>query len=207
VPPEQLLAPDYNVAPTRDVHAVVARDGHRRLGTLRWGLVPPWAKDRSIGSRLINARAETVRSKPAFRRAFERRRCLVPADGFYEWAVVPGQRAKQPWFIHRVDAEPLALAGIWERWRDPADADAGPLFTCCIITTAASADVEAVHDRMPVVLAPRAWDAWLDPATEDLDGLAELLGPAPTGLLERWPVSTAVNNVRNQGPQLAEAVT
>jgi putative SOS response-associated peptidase YedK len=205
-PPERLLEPSYNVAPTDEVYAVVARDGHRRMGTLRWGLVPAWADDPKVGSRMINARAETVATKPAFRRAFQRRRCLLPADGFYEWQQVPGRRARQPWFVHRADGEPLALAGLWERWSDPAVADAAPVFTCCVITTPANADMAPVHDRMPAVLAPGEWDRWLDPGEDDLAVLAALLRPAPDGLLALRPVSSAVNNVRNQGPELVDAV-
>jgi putative SOS response-associated peptidase YedK len=201
-PPERLLEPSYNVAPTDEVYAVVARDGHRRMGTLRWGLVPAWADDPKVGSRMINARAETVAARPAFRRAFERRRCLLPADGFYEWQRVPGRRARQPWFVHRADGEPLALAGLWERWADPAVDGAEPMFTCCVITTPANADMAPVHDRMPAVLAPGEWDRWLNPGEDDLAGLAALLRPAPDGLLAFRPVSSAVNNVRNQGPEL-----
>jgi putative SOS response-associated peptidase YedK len=203
-PSERTLEANFNVAPTDDVYAVRARDGHRRLGTLRWGLVPPWAKDPSTGSRMINARAETVATKPAFRRPFERRRCLLPADGFYEWAKVPDRRTKQPYYVRRADGEPVAFAGFWERWTGPGD-DEAPLFTCCLITTAPNAEMARIHDRMPVLVPPGAWDRWLDPAVTDPDELVPLLAPAPDGLLELRPVSTEVNNVRNQGPHLIDA--
>ena len=202
--PEQLLEPNYNVAPTSPVYAVRARDGHRRMGVLRWGLVPYWADDPSIGSRLINARAEGVATKPAFRRAFERRRCLLAADGFYEWQAVPGRKAKQPWYVQRADGEPVAFAGIWERWSDPDDQDVPPLYTCCLITTSPNAEMARIHDRMPVLLPPAAWDHCLDPQNRDRDSLRDLLVPAPDGLLDLRPITTAVNNVRNQGPELLE---
>lgn len=204
-PPETLLEPSYNVAPTDDVYAVRARGGRRHLDVVRWGLIPSWADDPKIGSRMINARAETIASKPAFRRAFERRRCLVPADGFYEWEKVPGQRAKRPWFVHRPDDEPVVFAGIWERWSPKGDDDAEPTTSCCILTTAPNAELSRIHDRMPVLLPPSAWDRWLDPAS-DADELRELLVPAPDGLLALRPVSTEVNDVRNAGPQLIAPV-
>ena len=204
--PETLLEPNYNVAPTSPVYAVRARDGHRRMGTLRWGLVPHWAKDLSIGSRMINARAESVTSKPAYSRAFERRRCLLPADGFYEWQKVEGRKAKQPYYVHRIDEEPVAFAGIWERWSDPGDPDGRPVFTCCLITTTPNAEMSRIHDRMPVLLPPGAWDQWLDPDLREAARLTPLLRPAPDGLLQLRPVTTAVNNVRNQGPELLDPV-
>ncbi len=196
--------PRFNVAPTQDVLAVVGGEGGRRLGTLRWGLVPSWAGDPSIGSRLINARAETVRTKPAFRSAFERRRCLIPADGFYEWQARPGQQRKQPWYVRRRDGAPLAFAGLWEVWRD---AEGGRLATCVIVTTGANATVAPLHDRMPVVLEAGRWDTWLDRANVDAEALAGLLVPAADDLLVAVPVSTAVNDVRNDGPELVEPVT
>ena len=202
--PEQILEPSYNVAPTSEVYAVRARDGHRRMGTLRWGLIPFWAKDAAVGNRMINARAETVASKPAFRRPLERRRCLLPADGFYEWAKVPGVRTKQPYYVHRADGELVAFAGFWERWSDPAKPDATPLYSCCLITTEPNAEMARIHDRMPVLLPPAVWDHWLDPEITDPDDLVPLLRPAPDGLLELRAVSAEVNNVRNQGPQLLE---
>ena len=207
--PDGPLEPSFNVAPTNEVYVVRARDGHRQLGTMRWGLVPFWAKDLKIGSKMINARAETVAEKPAFRKAYERRRCLIPADGFYEWAKVPGQKAKQPYFIHRPDGEPIVFAGMWERWKPrlddgkTIDEDAEPIETCTIITTTPNTAMSAIHNRMPVLLAPPVWDDWLSDET-DLDLIGSLLVPAPDDLLKLVPISTAVNNVRNKGEQLIE---
>lgn len=200
-------APRWNVAPTDRILAVVDRDGTRHLEELRWGLVPFWAKDPSIGSRMINARAETIKDKPAYARPFERRRCLVPVDGFYEWQAAPdGSRKKQPFHIRRSDGEPLAVAGVWDTWR-PRDGEAEErLVSCALVTTEANAVLAPIHDRMPVVLLPSAWDAWLDPANEDLDALVGLLRPAPDELLEAVPVSGAVGNVANDGPELVEAI-
>ena len=208
----EALAPSWNVAPTDPVYAVVERrskdddEVRRQLRSLRWGLVPSWAKDAKIGARLINARAESVADKPAFRRALAARRCLLPADGYYEWLKVPGQRGgKQPFFIRRRDDTPVVFAGLYEIWRDPeAPADAELLWTCSVITTEASPAVQQIHDRMPVLLAPEAWDTWVDPAYDDLEALRALLVPAPAEVLEAYPVSTAVSNVGNQGPHLVE---
>jgi len=226
------LRPDYNVAPTKPVYAVLtrhsgekesARDKHgdgqraepgpaeRQLRVVRWGLVPYWAKDPSIGSRMINARAETVAEKPAYRRAFARRRCLLPADGFYEWVQVTedGKKRKQPYYIHRADGGPLAFAGLYELWRDqsvPGDADGAWLWTTTIITTTATDEVGQIHDRMPMVIETAAWPDWLDPGNTEVTGLQELLVPAVSGGLTSHPVSMAVNNVRNNGPELVEAI-
>lgn len=209
-PPEQVLEENFNVAPTTSVYAVRASDGHRSLATLRWGLVPFWAKDLKIGSRMINARSETVADKPAFRRAFAKRRCLIPADGFYEWEKIEGSKSKQPWYIHRVDDEPLAFAGLWELWHPKDDEgndvpDADPVVTCTILTCEANATMEPIHDRMPVMIAPNRWDDWLAP---DSDGelVRSLMVPAPDSLLTMYPISTAVNSVRNRGPELLEPV-
>ncbi len=232
------LPPDYNVAPTKPVYAVLTRpekpekpeaggaappDGGpvRELRVVRWGLVPFWAKDVKIGSRLINARAETVAEKPAFRRAFARRRCLLPADGFYEWqapaarqddprasADRPGAH-KQPYFIHRADGGVLAFAGIYELWRDDAAADDDPdawLWTAAIITTRAEDEVGRIHDRMPMVIDPERWSDWLDPGQADEARLHALLAPAASGGLASYPVSTEVNSVRHNGPGLIEPV-
>ncbi|MGB5755828.1 MAG: SOS response-associated peptidase [Acidimicrobiales bacterium] len=207
--PEGELEPSFNVAPTNEVYAIRAEAGTRKLDTLRWGLVPFWAKDLKIGSKMINARAETVAQKPAFRKAFERRRCLIPADGFYEWAKVTGQKAKQPYFIHRPDGEPIVFAGMWERWKPrledgkTIDESADVVETCTILTCSPNKTMAAIHNRMPVLLAPAAWDDWLSQETE-MDYIKSLLAPAPDDLLELVPVSTAVNNVRNKGEQLIE---
>lgn len=208
--PEHVLEPSFNVAPTTEVYSVRANGGERELASMRWGLVPFWAKDLKIGSRMINARSETAPSKPAFRRAFTKRRCLLPADGFYEWQKIQGQKAKQPYFIHRADDEPLVFAGLYEFWH-PKDADGHDLedvdlvVSCTILTTSANETMRPVHDRMPVMLAPRAWDDWLDPAS-DLDFVASLMVPAPESLLTMYPVTTAVNSVRNRGAELLEPV-
>jgi putative SOS response-associated peptidase YedK len=211
--PDPEPEPDYNVAPTRRVFAVVerpARDGEpaaRELRVLRWGLVPSWAKDASGGGRLINARAETVAVKPAFRRAFAKRRCILPADGYYEWQAVTegGKQRKQPYYIYRKDGAALAFAGVYELWRDealPSDHERAWLWTAAIITTNATDDVGQIHDRMPMVIAPQAWADWLDPGTSDPGRLQATMLPAMAGGLTSHPVSMAVNFVRNNGPEL-----
>jgi putative SOS response-associated peptidase YedK len=180
----------------------------RELRVVRWGLVPSWAKDISIGSRLINARAETVAEKPAFRRAFERRRCLLPADGYFEWQVpASGTGPKQPFYITRRDGGPLAFAGLYELWRDHQVPDGDPrawLWSATIITTSAPDELGQIHDRMPMVIDQQSWDDWLDPANSAADALSELLAPAATSGLISYPVSRAVNSVRNNGPDLIE---
>lgn len=211
--------PDYNVAPRREVMVVREREDHRVLSRLRWGLVPSWAKDVKIGDRMINARAETVATKPSYRRAFAKKRCLIPADGFYEWKAGTASEAgqvpkpkKQPFFIHRLDGEPMAFAGLWEVWKVPDDdiADLGGpdgwLRTCVIVTTTPNSVVEPIHNRMPVILPESAWEQWLDPEEHDVDALSKLLVPAPAELIEAYPVSTNVNNARNNGPDLAHAI-
>ncbi|MEZ5260187.1 MAG: SOS response-associated peptidase [Acidimicrobiia bacterium] len=202
--PDVELAANYNVAPTSEVYVVYDDGTARRLDHVRWGLVPPWAKDLAVGARMINARAETVASKNAFRKAFAKRRCIVPADGFYEWTKVPGHKRKQPWFIHRPDGEPYAFAGLWERWRPAADQPW--TLSCTIITGAANDKMAELHDRMPIVLPPDRWSKWLDPAVEDTELLGSLLVPAPPELVAFHPVSTEVNKAGNQGPQLIEPV-
>ena len=208
----EALAPSWNVAPTDPVYGVVERrsrddEGVRRqLRSFRWGLVPSWAKDVRIGARLINARAESVVDKPAFRRALAARRCLLPADGYYEWLKQPGQRGgKQPFFIRRRDDTPVVFAGLYEIWRDPtAPPDGELLWTCSVITTDASPAVREIHDRMPVLLEREVWDAWVDPSYDDVEALRALLVPTPAEVIEAYPVSLAVSNVRNQGPHLVE---
>ena len=204
---ETLLEPRYNVAPTDDIAVVVEREDTRRLDLFHWGFVPFWAKDPSVGNRMINARAEGLADSNAFRRAFERRRCLVPADGFYEWRKVPGQRKKQPLYITRRDDEPLALAGLWEVWtpkqHEGADPPA-PLYSCTIITGEPNELVAQVHDRMPVILPPAAWERWLDRQYGDTAALSDLLKPAPAELLQMWAVRADVSTVGNDGPRLIE---
>jgi putative SOS response-associated peptidase YedK len=184
------LAPRYNIAPTQwsPVIRSSAAAPARGLALLRWGLIPPWATDPAIGSRLINARAETVADKPAFRGAFRHRRCLVPADGFYEWAKVGP--ARQPWHFRRADGAPFALAGLWERWRGPDGAD---VETFTILTTEANDVVRPVHPRMPVILPADAYAAWLDIELTEGRHLAPYLVPAPADLLTTFPVSPRVN--------------
>lgn len=205
---DAVLEPNYNVAPTQDVYAVVEDEHERHLDAFFWGLVPSWAEDAKIGSRLINARAETLARKNAFKRPFAARRCLVPADGFYEWKKLDGaarKPRKQPLFIRRADGAPLALAGLWSVWRGP-DGDQPPLRSLTIVTTKPNATMATVHDRMPVILPEDTWATWLDRDNQDLDALQQLLVPAADDLLTLTPVSTSVNNVRNNGPELVEEV-
>ena len=193
------LAPRYNIAPTQQVAAVrLGPDGRREVGFLRWGLIPAWAKDATIASRLINARGETLAEKPAFRQAFAQRRCLLPADGFYEWAKT-GSGGKQPYYIHRRDGGLMAFAGLWESWRGPDDAI--PMETCCIITTAATESLAPIHHRMPVILAREQHDLWLDPKTVRGD-LGGLLRPCRDDILSAIPVSSRVNKVANDDAAL-----
>ena len=209
--------PDYNVAPTKRVYAVLERPARdeepqaRELRVVRWGLVPFWAKDASGGGRLINARAETVAVKPAFRRAFAKRRCILPADGYYEWQAVSaeGKKQKQPFFIYRTDGGALAFAGIYDLWRDetlPEDHEHAWLWTAAIITTQATDDVGQIHDRMPMVISRDHWADWLDPGNTDPGQLQAAMLPAMAGGLTSHPVSTAVNFVRNNGPELIESL-
>ncbi len=215
------LAPDYNVAPTKEVYAVVERPPsgtggqhsdeprQRQLRVLTWGLVPSWAKDPAIGNRMINARMETVAQKPAFKRAFAARRCLLPADGYYEWYPTSktgrgGKPVKQPFFIRPTDGRSLAMAGLYEIWRDPTRADDDPArfrWTCTVITTEAEDSLGQIHDRMPLMVEPERWAAWLDPTTAPGEP-GDLLTPAAPGRLEAYPVAPLVSNVRNNGPEL-----
>lgn len=201
----EALDASWNVAPTDPVYAVAEnRENQRLLGTYRWGLVPSWAKDVKIGARMINARAETLTSK--FGRAFERRRCLLPADGFYEWEKREGG-GKQAWFIHRTDEAPLVFGGLWELWRDPeGPEDADPLRTCTIITTAANDLLRPIHDRMPVVISPSDWDRWLDRDLTDPAAVQDLLAPADPRQFERYEVSPRVNSVRNNAGDLVAPI-
>lgn len=207
------LEADFNMAPTKLAPLVIARpadDGPptRELLTAKWGLVPSWAKDPSIGNRMINARTETVAEKPAFRKAFGKRRAIVPADGYYEWYAGQGDPAakkkttKQPFYITPKDRSVLAMAGLYEFWRD--DAAEEWLITYTILTTTAADDLGHLHDRMPLMLEPDAFEAWLDPSPHPTDELLGLLVPAAPGRLDAWPVSTAVNNHRHNGPELIE---
>jgi putative SOS response-associated peptidase YedK len=228
-------SPDYNVAPTKRIYAVLEHGGKDRAGKgsaskdsaatsqetgegesparelrlVRWGLVPSWAKDAAGGSRLINARAETVAVKPSFRSAFARRRCIIPADGYYEWQVSPADRkVKQPFYIYRADGRVLCFAGIYELWRDgsvPPDHENAWLWTASIITTDATDEIGRIHDRTPMVIAQESWGDWLDPANNDKALLAAMMAPATTSGtsgLTSHAVSSTVNSVRNNGPDL-----
>lgn len=215
---EAPLAPDYNVAPTKEVYAVLERPEkeqrpqQRQLRVLTWGLVPSWAKDPSIGNRMINARMETVAEKPAYRRAFAARRCLLPADGYFEWypteeLTKAGKPKKQPFFIRPIDGGVLAMAGLYEIWRDTTRADDDPApfrWTCTVITTDAEDSLGHIHDRMPLMVPAQRWDDWLDPTHRGGSDLLQLLEPAAPGRLEAFPVSTLVSNVRNNGPELIQ---
>jgi len=194
-----LFEPRYNVAPTQAVPAVRDEDGTRHLAMLRWGLIPSWAKDAKIGYRLINARSDTVATKPSFRSAFKKRRCLIAADGFYEWKKL--DKGKQPYFIHLKDEEPFAFAGIWEMWHNPEDRK--EVDSCTIITTDANALMKTIHDRMPVILPASAYDRWLDPDAKP-ETLQGLLCPYKAKDLDAYPVSTYVNSPKNQGPKCLE---
>lgn len=236
------LGPDYNVAPTKKLYAVVERSSdksdksaqsmkasrstessdaaedeiRRQLRVVRWGLVPSWAKDPSIGSKMINARMETVAEKPAYKRAFARRRCLLPADGYFEWysptsSEAPkgrgGKPLKQPYFICPRDGGVLAMAGLYEIWHDKSrldDDEFAWLWTATVLTTTAEDSVGRIHDRMPLFVEPAQWSRWLDPQLDDLEEVSTLLVPAAPGQLQAYPVSTAVNSVRNNGPELVE---
>lgn len=195
------VEPRWNIAPTRFVATVRAgRDAARELAMLYWGLVPSWAKERSIGQRMNNARGETLGEKPSFRNAFRRRRCLVLADGWYEW-----QRqgaVKQPYFFRFDDREPFGMAGLWETWRDAATGE--PLESCCIVTTAASAGVAHVHDRMPVIVPRGRYDEWLDPGLTDTAGFAAMIADGDRPGLVAQPVDRRVNDARNDGPGLVQ---
>jgi putative SOS response-associated peptidase YedK len=192
------LQPQYNVAPTQRVLAVRMRPGTTELETirLRWGLIPSWAEDPKIRYRLINARLDTVREKPSFRAAYKNRHCLILADGFYEWQN-PGTAKKKPYYIHLKNGHPFGFAGLWEVWPD----DDQSVESCTIITTDANEVAKEVHDRMPVIVSPEHYRDWLDAKVSGANCAAAYLGPYPAAEMEATPVSTFVNNVRNQGPE------
>lgn len=214
--PAETLAPSWNVAPTDPVRAVLERAPKgestpvRQLRVLRWGLVPSWAKSPETAVKMINARADTVHEKPAYRQAFASRRCILPVDGYYEWQTIPsasgkGKPRKQPFFVSRLDGAPLALAGLYEFWRDrgrPGDDPGAWLVTCTIVTTEAEDLLAPIHERMPLYLQPGAFDAWLDPALDDAEEARSLLVPPAPGLLQVVPVSSAVGNIRNNSAEL-----
>ena len=202
VPP---FTPRFNIAPTQPVAVVRCSPGRagpeRELVWLRWGLIPAWAKDPAIGNRMINARSETVPQKPAYRAAFRRRRCLVVADGFYEWQRTP--RAKQPYFIHMRDDRPFAFAGLWESWEGP---DHSWVESCTLLTTEPNELIEPIHNRMPVILSADDYQHWLDPKVQTIEPLAPLLIPLPGDRMDAYPVSTHVNSPAHDDPQCIERV-
>ncbi|PWI44033.1 SOS response-associated peptidase [Streptomyces sp. ICBB 8177] len=237
--PAEQLAPDWNVAPTKRVYAVLDRPEKgsgsprpvRQLRVLRWGLVPPFATSPEGAARMINARAETVHEKPSYRRAFAARRCLLPADGYYEWLTGPDERQleeqgkrkrarKQPYFVTPADGEVMAFAGLYEFWRDPALPPDHPdawRVTCAVITTEADTEPLAgaayeggpaaladIHPRMPLIVTPDRWDAWLDPSRTGEEETRALLVPPPAGTVRAYPVTTGVSDVRNNGPELLQ---
>jgi putative SOS response-associated peptidase YedK len=194
--PPPRVEPRYNVAPTQPILAVT-NDGQSKIDFFLWGLIPSWSKDPSMGARLINARSETLAEKPSFKNAYKRRRCLILADGFYEWRKDPGAKTKTPMFIHRQDRQPFAFAGLWETWH-PGDEN---IRSCTIITTNANEMMASIHDRMPVILPPSAWEEWLEPAEQQPTALDKLLRPYAADDLAAYPVSTLVNNAANDSPE------
>jgi len=196
-----VLEPRYNIAPTQAVPVLrELRPGQREVAMLHWGLIPSWAKEPSVGNRMINARAETLAERPAYRVAFRRRRCAVLADGWYEWQAVAA--GKQPWFIHARDGAPMALAGLWETWRDPAGGE--PVESCTIVTAEARGPLAEIHHRMPAVVPTGELERWLDPRRQDVAEFAGLLGPRDPAAFDARPVSRRVNDPRNQGAGLIE---
>ncbi|MBY4035876.1 SOS response-associated peptidase [Rhodococcus fascians] len=207
------VPPSYNVAPTQTIRTVLERapkdepesDAVRQLRSVRWGLIPSWAKDAKIGSRLINARSETITEKPSFKKAASRRRCIIPADGYYEWEKRDG--AKVPYFLHEQGV--LAMAGLYELWRDPTKADDDEdrwVWSATVLTSPAADALGHIHDRSPVVLPPELRASWLDPTLTDLGEVSELLAAIPEPRLEPYEVSTAVNSVKNNNPELLTPV-
>lgn len=191
----------YNIAPTQPVATVCLPDGqtHRQFQWMRWGLIPSWAKDIKIGARLINARSETVTEKPAFRSSFKRKRCLVIANGFYEWQKAGKQ--KQPYYFQMKDGAPFAFAGLWDSWQPP---EGETIVSCTLLTTTANEVLQPVHDRMPVILQPEAYTQWLDPQNKNSEELLPLLEPYPEAAMKAYPVSTLVNNPTNDVHQCIE---
>lgn len=200
---EELYHPSYNVAPSQSVLAVINDGNRNRLGYLRWGLIPSWAKDEKIGFKLINARAETLVEKPSFRDAYKKRRCLIVADSFYEWKR-QDEHSKTPMRIKLKSDELFAMAGIWERWKSPKG---NTVFTCTVITTTPNELMQDIHDRMPVILRPEDENIWLNPAINDLQVTNHLLVPLQEHLLEAYEVSNLVNSPKNNSPQLIDRIS
>ncbi len=198
LPQPPRMAPRYNIAPTQPVAAVRLHPGtgQRELTHLHWGLIPFWADDPGIGSRMINARSETVGEKPSFRAAYRYRRCLIPASGFYEWQKQNGH--KQPYYVHHAEGDLLAFAGLWEHWQGD---DGSEIESCTILTTQPNDMVRPIHNRMPVILEPADYGVWLQSDGSNQDELQHLLRPAPEEMLEAYPISTYVNRPQNEGPE------
>ncbi len=192
------FAPRFNIAPTQPV-LVIPNDDQNTADFFIWGLIPMWAKDPTIGSRLINARAETLEEKPAFRGSLKYKRCLILADGFYEWKGAPGRKTKTPFFIHMKDRKPFAFAGLWDSWNGP---DGSQVKSCAIITTAPNELMAIIHNRMPAILHPRDYAKWLDPSPQTPDQLKPLIKPFPAEMMNAYPVSTLVNAPVNDTPEL-----
>ncbi|HUF39959.1 MAG TPA: SOS response-associated peptidase [Anaerolineales bacterium] len=190
----------YNIAPTQPI-AVVPNTGENRIDFFVWGLIPSWAKDPSIGNRLINARGETLGEKPSFRSAYRRRRCLVLSDGFFEWVAVPGEKAKQPHYITLEGGRPFAFAGLWEQWFSP---DGSEIKSATIITTEPNSLVAKLHNRMPVILHPDDYARWIDPAERDPEGLQDLLAPYPASEMRHHPIARTVNSPANDLPEIIQ---
>ncbi len=205
VPPTLQTGPHYNIAPTQNILTVLNESDpsenktNRQLELLRWGLIPSWAKEESVGSRMINARAETLAEKPSFKRLLHNRRCLIVADGFYEWMQEPGSKSKTPMYITLKDSELFAFAGLWDSWKRP---DGEILRTCTIITTEPNELMTSIHNRMPAILSPQNWEAWLNSEKSDEAQLLNLLGPYPTEQMQARPVSRQVNDPKHDTPAL-----
>lgn len=197
------IQPRYNIAPTQPIAAITQTEDNRDLRIFKWGLVPSWAKDPSIGNRMINARAETAAEKPSFRAAFKRRRCLIVADGFYEWQRTGSSKKKQPYYIQMEDEAPFGFAGLWERWQD---GEGSYLETCTILTTEPNKLMAPIHNRMPVILHPDDHDLWLDPSLQDGRHVQHLLAPYEPEAMQRYPISTVVNSPRNETPECLEPI-
>lgn len=197
------VKPNYNVAPTQEILAIARHEGKNHLKNFHWGLVPSWANDLAIGTRLINARSETVATKPSFRSAFKERRCLIPSNGFYEWKGSKGQ--KQPMFLTLPEGNPFAFAGLWETWNNKGKEEF-PYLSCTILTREASESVLPIHHRMPVILKPDAFDTWLDPDNRDINSLLEIIQKQIYTELINTPVSKQVNSVRNNSPENIQAI-
>ena len=198
------FSPHYNIAPSASVPVIrQTPEGERVADLLRWGLIPHWAKDPSIGNKLNNARSESVTEKPSVRNAYKRRRCLVPASGYYEWQEVPGER-KQPWYIRLKSGEPLAMGGLWESWTSP---EGEIVRTFCVMTTGPNEIMKSIHDRMPVIIAARDWATWLDTQREGDNSMSIFLAPFAADAMEAWPVSRKVSSAREEGAELIEHLT